>query len=148
MSTGLKVTIVTVVAGVVTFLASPNGPLGTFWAPTPDLQAPTGFQVPLFMLLGAAESLVFGLGLSFLIFGYPWVQAVTPASKVRTIAAYLSIAWLLMNWWPHDSLHIHNGLALNGLLAIEYGFHFTLMIAGLIMAEFFLAALRHEVAVR
>jgi hypothetical protein len=47
-----------------------------------------------------------------------------------TFAAYLSLAWVLGNWWAHDSLHIHHGLNLVPLLGIEYGFHVTLMIAG------------------
>jgi hypothetical protein len=35
----------------------------------------------------------------------------------------------MVSWWPHDNLHISNGNDLRGLLFIEYGFHFTLMIA-------------------
>ena len=58
------------------------------------------------------------------------------------IAAHLSIAWLLTTWWAHDSLHIHNGMYLNGLLGIEYGFHFTLITSGLMLARFFLAIVR------
>ena len=69
------------------------------------------------------------------------------ARRPDSRAAHLSIAWLLSNWWPHDSLHIHNGLNLGGLLGIEYGFHITLMIAGLIVAYFFLTLLRQERAV-
>lgn len=70
-------------------------------------------------LVVAAEVVTFGLGVSFLIFGYPLVQSTLPASKGLTFAVYLSIGWLLANWWPHDSLHIANGLKLNGLIAIE-----------------------------
>jgi hypothetical protein len=50
----------------------------------------------------------------------------------------------MANWWPHDSLHLHNGLALNGLLGIEYGFHVTLMLAGVILAYFFLTLQRRS----
>ena len=32
-------------------------------------------------------------------------------------------------WWPHDNLHLHNGMDMQGLLFIEYGFHVTLIIA-------------------
>jgi hypothetical protein len=35
-----------------------------------------------------------------LIFGYPLMQAIAPASKRLTLWAFLSIAWLLVNWWP------------------------------------------------
>ena len=141
-----KALITTLVLGITAFLAEPNGPLGAFWAPHPGVSQATGAQIPLFFILGLVEALAFGLGVSFLIFGYPLVKAIRPASEAMTRAAHLSIAWLLINWWPHDSLHIHNGLELNGLLAIEYGFHITLIIAGLILVYFFLTLLPQESA--
>lgn len=144
MKTWIKVLIVTVVLAVITLLISPNGPLGTFWAPPPDFPTPTGAQLPLFMLLGIFEAVAFGLGISFLIFGYPLIKAIAPASTTLTTAAHLAIAWLLINWWPHDSLHIFNGIALNGLLAIEYTFHVTLIVAGVVLAYFFLTILRQQ----
>ena len=60
------------------------------------------------------------------------------------IWAFLSIAWLLFSWWPHDSLHVANGINLSGLLVIEYVFHVTLMVAGAILAYFFFALLRQR----
>ena len=140
----VKWLVVTLVLAVIAFLASPNGPLGGFWRPSADFPQPTDAQLPLFILLNVAESLAFGFGISFLIFGYPLLQTILPASKGLTLAAHLSIAWLLVNWWPHDSLHVANGMNLNGLLAIEYGFHVTLMVAGAILAFFFLALLRQR----
>jgi hypothetical protein len=138
------VLILTLVLAFVAVLASPNGPLGGFWRPSEGSPTPTSAQLPLFILLNIIEGLAFGLGISFLIFGYPMVQAISPASTSLTRAAHVSIAWLLINWWPHDSLHIHNGLNLGGMLAIEYGFHTTLMIAGGIVAYFFLTLLRQK----
>ena len=126
----VKWLVVTLVLAVIAFLASPNGPLGGFWRPSADFPQPTDAQLPLFILLNVAEALAFGLGISFLIFGYPLVQTILPASNGLTLGAHLSIAWLLFSWWPHDSLHVANGLNLSGLLAIEYGFHVTLMVAG------------------
>jgi len=135
---------VTLVLTVFAVLAGPNGPLGGFWRPPMDSPVPTSAQLPLLILLNIAEGLTFGLGISFLIFGYPMVRAISPASIGLTRAAHLSIAWLLFNWWLHDSLHIHNGMNLGGLLVIEYAFHITLMIAGVILAYFFLTLLRQE----
>jgi len=128
---------VTFVIGVIAFVASPNGPLGGFWRPSPDFPQPTSAQLPLFILLNAAEALAFGLGIAFLIFGYPLMQAIAPASKRLTLWAFLSIACLLVNWWPHDSLHVANGVNMGGLLVIEYVFHITLIVAGAILAYFF-----------
>ncbi len=142
MKTRTKVVIVTLLLGILAFLTEPNGPLGSFWAPSSIVPQAAGAQVPLFMILGTAEALAFGLGVSFLLFGYSTLKEAGSVSAPLTRAAHLSIAWFLMNWWAHDSLHIHNGMNLNGLLAIDYGFHFTLIIAGLILARFFLAVVR------
>lgn len=134
--------VVTLVLTVVAVLANPSGPLGGFWRPAADMPTPTGAELPFAILLKIAEGLTFGLGISFLIFGYPLVRAISPASLGVTRAAHVSIAWLLFNWWPHDSLHIANGMNMGGLLALEYAFHITLMIAGAILAAFFLTLLR------
>ena len=135
----IKWLVVTLVLAVIAFLACPNGPLGGFWRPSADFPQPADAQLPLFIILNVAESLAFGFGISFLIFGYPLMQTILPASKELTLAAYLSIAWLLFSWWPHDSLHVANGINLNGLLVIEYVFHVTLMVTGAILVYFFLA---------
>lgn len=142
----IKWLVVTVVLAVIAFLASPNGPLGGFWRPSPDFPKPSDAQLPLFMLLTVTEALAFGWGIAFLIFGYPLMQAIAPASKRLTFWAYLSLAWLLASWWPHDSLHVANGTNLSGLLAIEYLFHVTLIVVGAILAYFFLALLRERAA--
>ena len=142
----VKWLVVTLVLAAIAFLASPNGPLGGFWRPSADFPKPTNAQLPLFILLNLAEALTFGFGISFLIFGYPLMQTLLPASKGLTLAAHLSIAWLLFSWWPHDSLHVANGMNMNGLLAIEYGFHVTLMITGAILVYFFLALVRQRIA--
>lgn len=137
-----RVIALTLGLAVVAFLFSPNAPLGGFWRPGPTVPMPSAAQLPLFILLNLAEVITFGLGVSFLVFGFPLVRAISPASQLLTRATHLSIAWLLLNWWPHDSLHLHFGLELNGLLAIEYGFHITLMIAGGILAGFFIILLK------
>jgi len=135
-------TMATLALAVIAVLANPSGPLGSFWRPANSAVAP-GTLLPLFVLLKIAEGLSFGVGISFLIFGYSMVKAISPASAGLTRAAHLSIAWLLFSWWPHDSLHIHNGMNnMAGLLAIEYAFHITAMIAAVILARFFLTLLR------
>jgi len=133
-----KVVIVTLVVATIGFLTESHGPLGGFWAPGPDMPQAVGVQVPLFMLLGVIEALALGLGVAFLIFRYP-TMARPGVSEPLTRAAHLSIAWILMNWWAHDSLHVHNGMYLTGLLRIEYAFHVTLIVAGVVLARFFLA---------
>ncbi|NOH01443.1 MAG: hypothetical protein HND47_05425 [Chloroflexi bacterium] len=140
----VKWLIATLVPAAIAFLASPSGPFGSFWRPSTDVPPPTNAQLPLFLLLNVAEVLAFGIGVSFLIFGYPTVRRVLPRAKGLAFVAYLSIAWLLVNWWPHDSLHIANGTDIGGLLAIEYAFHVTLIVAGVILVYFFLALARQQ----
>jgi hypothetical protein len=45
----------------------------------------------------------------------------------------------MVSWWPHNNLHINNGMDMQGLLYIEYGFHLTLMIAGIVLGYCFLS---------
>ena len=139
MKTSAKVVTLTLLLGFAAFVTEPHGPLGSFWAPSPDAPAAVGIQVPLFMILGIVEALAFGLGVSFLFFGRSLLKAQGTASESLTRGAHLAISWLLLNWWAHDSLHLHNGMRLNGLLMIEYGFHVTLIIAGITLARYFLA---------
>lgn len=141
MKTWVKILIVTVVVAIPAFLLEPRGPLGGFWAPHPGAPTPTGGLVPFFMLLGLLDALSLGAAVSFLIFGYPLVAVIGISSRGLTFAAYLSLAWVLGNWWAHDSLHQHHGFDLVPLLGIEYGFHVTMMIAGAILAVFFVKAL-------
>jgi hypothetical protein len=142
MNTSTKVGIVTIVVAILGFLTGANGPLGGFWAPHPSVPAPAGAQLPLFMLLAALEAVALGLGVAFLVFGYRTLTTNTAVSAPLARGAHLSIVWLLSNWWAHDSLHLHNALELNGLLRIEYGFHVTLIVAGVVLARFFWAISR------
>ncbi|MCE7985872.1 MAG: hypothetical protein DYG89_32235 [Caldilinea sp. CFX5] len=108
------------------------GPI--IWPPDTHMGAPVGFQLVLFILLAAMTALTFGLGVAFLWYGLPLVRRLTGDARGRTWATFLATTWLLVSWWPHDNMHKHNGMDLGGLLVIEYGFHVTMMIAGLIVA--------------
>lgn len=136
MKTWIKVLIVTLV------IALPTVPLGqVIWPPNPMGPTPSGAQVPLFIVLAVFESLLLGLGVSFLVFGWPLVRK-AGNSLGLTVAAYLGIGWLMASWWVHDGLHRsldHSNLG--GLLAIEYGFHVTLMVSAAIVGLFFVRAL-------
>ncbi|MGH3679643.1 MAG: hypothetical protein ACRDT2_05195 [Natronosporangium sp.] len=87
--------------------------------------------MPWFVALAAAEALVFGLGVSFALFGAPVARRL--ASPRRALAMRVGLVWVLASWWPRDNLHIANGSDLGGLSAIEYGFHLTVMAAGLVV---------------
>ena len=128
MKLWVKVLLVTLLFGIPAFLTGRS-----IWPPDP-MMSPTSAQLPFFIFLSILESLLFGLGISFIVFG--WKRFVQGALDVKL--AFIAVAWLLVSWWPHDNLHAHNGLNMQGLLYIEYGFHLTLMIAGVVLAYFFL----------
>jgi hypothetical protein len=130
------------VALVTALFAIPAMALGqVIWPPAPGGPEPSAGQLPFFILLAVFEAVTFGLGVSFLLFGFAPLRRAVGATW-RTWAIYLSIGWFMVSWWPHDNLHIHNGNDLQGLLRIEYGFHVTLMLAGIVLAYSLLTMLR------
>ena len=139
MKPWVKVTLVTVVLGVA---AMALGPI--LWPMAEGGAQPTAGQLVFFIALEAIQSLTFGLGISFLLFGLPTVRSASPNSSLMAWAMYLSIGWLLVSWWPHGHLHQVVGENFQGLLYIEYGFHVTAIIAGLILAYGFLSLLRQQ----
>lgn len=130
---------VTLLVGIVAFLTSPVAPLGGFWGLSPDGHTPEGIQKILFILLTVIQSLAFGLGVAFLLFGHEAVKSLLPAKGSLSLAVYLAVAWSLLSWWPHTNLHqTHNPDNISGLLAIEYGFHVTLIFGAAVIAYFIL----------
>lgn len=121
------------------------------FVPAPSVPHPTPEQLPFFVVLKVLEVLTFGAGVAFIAFGLPHVRRATRQLGLAAWPAYAAIGWSLISWWPHDSLHLVNGLDLGGLLVIEYTFHATLFAAGLIMAWYFIATARlqtRETAIR
>ena len=112
------------------------------WSSPAGSPMPPAGLLPLFIALEAITDVLLGLGVCFVLFGYrrlagagqpPWL----------TYATYVSIAWLMVSWWPHGNLHrITPPGAWYQLLLIDYGFHLSLMIATGIVALFFLRSLR------
>jgi hypothetical protein len=135
----VKVTLVTVVLGIA---AMALGPI--LWPIAEGGAQPTAGQLVFFILLEAIQSLAFGLGISFLLFGLPTVRRVSPNSRLMAWAMYLSIGWLLVSWWPHGHLHQVVGENLQGLLYIEYGFHVTTIIGTVVLAYGFLSLLSQQ----
>ena len=125
---------VTLVLAIPAFLTGP-----IIWPPADMGVEPTAGQLPFFIFLAVFEAITLGLGVSFLLFGLPVVRRISAGSKLRAWAMYLSIGWLMVSWWPHNNLHMATGMDLQGLLYIEYGFHLTLMIAGIALGYGFLS---------
>jgi hypothetical protein len=63
------------------------------WPPDPGSPEPSAGQLPYFILLSVFEALAFGLGISFLLFGFPALLRLARGSRLRAWAMYLSVGW-------------------------------------------------------
>lgn len=134
-STRLRVVAVASAGAILAF-----GSSQVLW-PAPPGFAPPANLLPFFLILGLIESVAFGAGIAFLIFGFRSI-ARTGVGKLAAWGGYLGIAWSLVNWWAHDGFHRVVGLKFAGLLGIEYAFHVTLIAGGLLAVFFFLSVAR------
>jgi hypothetical protein len=139
-STWVAVVVLTLIIAVPAFLLNP-----IIWAPAPGGPAPTAAQIPYLLALDVMQAVFLGLGISFLIFGFPVMRRISPDSKTRAWAMYLSIGYLMVSWWPHIGLHVSNAPDdLQGLIYIDYLFHVPLMIAGAVLAYCFYSLVRQQ----
>ena len=133
MKTHYKFALVAAPLAIIAFLLS-----RVIWPDIAGMQGPEPSLIPHFIFLSALESVSFGIGVAFAIFGWPFVLRVMPQHKILSVVAFISIVWMLVSWWPHDNMHRINGMDnFTGLLRIEYTFHFTLILAGFILAMYF-----------
>lgn len=133
MKTRWKMLLITLIVGIPAFLLGP-----VIWPPSPEIQ-PNEAQLPYLIVLSAIEALAFGFGIAFVFYGLPLVRQVARGAGKTAGIMYVSLAWLLVSWWPHDNLHIHNALDISGLIAIEYAFHVTVIVTALFLAYTFFA---------
>jgi hypothetical protein len=126
----------TAVLTVISFLLT-----RVIWPDAPGAPQPSAGLLPFYIVVGLVESLAFGLGVAFLIFGGRMMSSFGQGRGL-SLLTYLSIGWLLVNWWPHDNLHRVVGFDFPRLIWIEYGFHVTLIAAAACVAYFFVATLR------
>lgn len=130
----LAVAVVTAVSAVPLSFLLWRAPAGVATPPSTVLP----FLLPITVLI---PSIAFGIGVAFLLFGRPLLAA--GGSLVLSRAAYLGVAWLLMNWWPHSNFHrIASGWT--NVLVVDYFFHTTAIVAAGIVAIFFLSVLRER----
>jgi uncharacterized membrane protein YhaH (DUF805 family) len=135
----VKVLVVTVLVAILAFMLGP-----IIWPPAEGSPSPTATQIPFLLFLSLVQATVLGLGVSFLAFGLPVMRRISPDSKVRAWAMYLSITYLVISWWPHTNMHVHNGTELQGMIYIDYLFHLPSMIAALVLAYGFFSLLRES----
>jgi len=103
------------------------------WQEPPSSIRPGAAEVPFFVILNIFESLALGLGVAFWWNLLPLVRRQKGEFKKETWILYVSVGWLLVNWWFHDGLHKVIGGDPRRLLLVEYGFHVSLILAGMAM---------------
>src|SRR5215212_7211126 len=103
-TTWVKALSVTLVVAIPALILGP-----IVWPPAEGSPSPTATQIPFLLFLSLVQATVLGLGVSFLAFGLPVMHGISPDSKARARATYLSIGYLMVSWWPHTNLHAHNG---------------------------------------
>lgn len=133
-----KLTLIYWILGII-ILSVPVMALGPMiWPSAADAPVPTPVQLGFLIAISIIEALLFSTGLVFLLFGFDVVKRAPAALKRVGWMFYASAAWMLLSWWPHDNFHRSiNESELQKLLYIEYGFHFTLIVAGLAVAYTF-----------
>jgi hypothetical protein len=141
VKTWMKVATVTTLVAIPAFVSGP-----ILFPPAAGGPSPTAGQLPFFLFLAVGDALLLGLGVSFLLFGFPVMRRVSPDSRIRAWTMYLSIGYLMVSWWPHLNLHANNGLNLQGLLYIDYFFHLPLEVAGVALALCFISLMRNKQA--
>jgi hypothetical protein len=130
MKRWMKATIVTLMVAFPAFVLGP-----VLFPPADVGSEPSAAQIPFFMFLGAADAILLGLGVSFLVFGLPVLRKVSPDSRLRAWAMYLAIGYLMVSWWPHLNLYISSPIDnWQMLLYIDFLFHLPLEIAGVVLA--------------
>ena len=123
-------------AGTTAFLLTP-----TLFPPHPNVAPPAAGLIPYFIALSVVESLFFGIGVAFLLFGLPKMRQVARISGLSPWPSYLAIGYLTASWWPHLGMHQVAGVDFDKLIVVDYVFHLPYIISGAVVAHFFYATL-------
>ncbi len=133
----LKFGAITLVAGVAAFLLTP-----VLFPPNPKVAPPEPALIPYFLVITVAETLFFGVGLAFLIFGLPLLRRIARVSGTRAWPAYVAIGYLTASWWPHLGLHAVAGMDMDKLIIVDYVFHLPYIVSAVVVAHFFYRTLQ------
>lgn|GEM_PF-6406270 len=77
--------------------------------------------------LALLESAIFGIGVAFVVFGYPLWRRVPKRKPL--LPTYLAISWLLLSWWPRGLFRAHD------LVMLDLAFYSISIIAAFVNAH-------------
>ena len=130
-------------AAVTIVVAAAAVPLSfVLWRTPLGVATPPAGLLPFFVPIGVViPALSLGLGVAFGLFGRKLLPTNQPSAL--SSASFVSITWLLVNWWPHSNFHrVANGWA--NVVVIDYVFHTTVIVATCVVAAFFLSVMRER----
>ncbi|HEX6347987.1 MAG TPA: hypothetical protein VF160_01180 [Candidatus Dormibacteraeota bacterium] len=129
--------------GVTLVVAAAAVPLSfVLWRTPPGVAVPPPGMLPILLPVEVViPALSLGLGVAFMLFGRKLV--IRERASALSRASFVSIWWLLVNWWPHSNFHrVSTGWV--SLTAIDYFFHTTVIVATCVVAAFFLSVIRER----
>ena len=141
MSKPWQMLLLTIVIGVSAFFIGP-----WLWPAGHDVPMPPSSLLPGYIAVSAIEALAFGFAVAFAVFGWSAIRDLQLGARWLNGMLFISIVWLVGNWWIHDSMHMHVGLDMNRLLYIELVFHMTLLGCGVVLALGLMRLAGHAVA--
>ena len=107
--------------------------------PASDMPTPTLSESVFLWIFAALESVSFGIGLTFAMYGKEVVMRMAASNRKQAYFLYGSIVWLLTAWLPYSTLFMNIGMTnLSALLMLSYFFHISLILAGLVVAYSFI----------
>ena len=124
-----KMVLCTLVVGLAAFISGPM-----IWPMSHEVPAPPALLLPAYIVIAAIEALAFGFAVAFALFGWPAVRDLRLGAPWLNRLLFVTLIWLMGNWWMHDSLHMHIGLDMSRLLYIEYLFHVSMLASGAALA--------------
>jgi hypothetical protein len=131
MKTKYRFALVAIPLAILTFFLSL-----VIWPNPAGVAGPSSDLVPYFMFVSFLECLAFGVGIAFLLFGWPLLSQFGQRNRL-TVATFLAVTWSLISWWPHDNMHrVNGGDNFSGLIRIELLFHVTLIISSFIIVTY------------
>jgi hypothetical protein len=112
------------------------------WRTPPGVATPPSSILPFLLPIAVViPALSFGFGVAFLFFGRKLLSGDRPSALSR--GSFVSIWWLLVNWWPHSNFHrVSSGWT--NIVVIDYFFHTTVIVATCVVAAFFLSVVRER----
>jgi hypothetical protein len=137
MRAAIMFKLITLGAGVPAFFLTP-----IVFPPSPSGAQPGPELVPFILVLNAAESLFFGVGVAFLVLGFPMMQRVARITDASPWTPYLAIGYLTTSWWPHMRLHAVASPLLEKLLIVDFMFHLPHIVAAASLATFLFRTLQ------